>query len=199
MQLELIIQALRARVASLGPRVAGAAQFKLLQENAQLQVPCAYVIPLDDTPGEQFSENTYRQDITDSFAVIVAVANTADEKGQGGANAIHVMRAALWGALLGWCPTDEYEPIQYEGSQLLQLDRARMWFQFEFSAITQLDVNDTWQGYDLGQLPPFEGATLKVDALDPMRDPNVALDDPDGPDGRIESGATVPKTGDFPQ
>ena len=195
MELEPIIEALRGRVAYFSNRIAGAAQFKLLPETAQLQVPCAYVITLDDTPGEQLSSNALRQDITDSFAVIVVLSNTADEKGQGSAKSVHQVRSLLWSALLGWSPTADYDGITYEGGQLLQLDRARMWYQFEFSAVTQIADSHGWQGPALDALPHYDGGTINVDVVDPMADPNVSYP---GPDGRIEAGAVYPKTGNLP-
>lgn len=191
---ETIIEALRQRVSFFGNRVAGAAQFKLLPETAALTVPFAFVIPLDDNPGEPQSQNAIRQDITDGFAVVVALSNLADEKGQGSANSVRQVRRLLWSALLGWEPGEEYEAIQYEGGQILQLDRARIWYQFEFSALTQIDDDDGWNGPSDAALPHFDGATIKVDALNPLRDPNVAGE---GPDGRIEAGFTLPKSGNL--
>lgn len=191
---ETIIDALRQRVPYFTGRVAGAAQFKLLPETAAMQVPCAFVIPLDDNPGEPQSQNAIRQDITDGFAIVVALSNQADEKGQGSVNSVRQVRRLLWSALLGWEPGEEYEAIQYEGGQILQLDRARIWYQFEFSALTQLGDEDGWQGPANAALPHFDGATIKVDALDPLRDSNVAGE---GPDGRIESGFTLPKSGNL--
>jgi hypothetical protein len=195
MELEPIIEALRTRVPYFSNRIAGAAQFKQLQENAQLQVPFAFVIPADDTPGEQLSSNALRQNITDSFAVIVVLSNTADEKGQGSAKSVHQVRSLLWSALLGWSPTEDYDGIIYEGGQLLQLDRARMWYQFEFSAVTQIDDSYGWQGPALDALPHYDGGTINVDVIAPMADPNVSYP---GPDGRIEAGAVYPKTGNLP-
>ena len=196
MQLELIIAALRARtVATFASRIAGAAQFKTLPETAQLVVPCAYVIPMDDTPGESRSANVVRQPLTDSFSVVVAVSNVPDEKGQGGAASIHSIRAALWAALLGWQPTEDYEGVVYEGGSLLSLDRARLWYQFDFSADTEISPTDGYQQTALDSLPPFEGGTIRVDAIDPS-DPNIVQTP--APDGRNESGATFPQTGNFP-
>lgn len=195
MELEPIIEALRLRVPYFSNRIGGAAQFKVLPETAGLTVPCAYVIPLDDNPGEQQASNTLRQDITDSFAVIVCLSNVADEKGQGSAKSVHQVRKLLWAALLGWPPSDEYDPIEYEGSQLLALDRARLWYQFEFSAVTQIDDSDSWQGVNLATLPHYDGGTINVDVIDPIADPNASYP---GPDDRIEAGAVYPKTGNLP-
>lgn len=196
MQLEPIIAALRARCPTLGPRIAGAAQYKPLAEAQALPVPCAFVIPLDDSPQESRAMNSVRQTLADSFAVVVYVDNTADEKGQGGAHSIHLLRAELWAALLGWRPDLTYNGITYEGGSLLALDRARLAYQFEFGALMEIGPTDGWQETELAALPHFDGGVLKIDAIDPA-DPNKATP-PSGQDGRIEAGATLPKTGNLP-
>lgn len=195
MQLETVIAALRARCLSFAGKVAGAGQFKLLPEAAALAVPCAFVIPLDDTPGDSLAMNSVRQELKDSFAVIVAVSNVDDERGQGAAHSVNALRAELWSALLGWRPDLRYDGITYEGGQLLSLDRARLWWQYEFGARMEIDPSDGWQDTELAGLGPFEGVTVKLDAIDPS-DPNrVATPHPDG---RFESGITIPKAGAFP-
>lgn len=188
MQLETVIAALRARCPTFTNKIAGAAEFKTLQESTSLQVPCAFVIPLDDAPDASASANSVRQVLADSFAVICAVSNTVDEKGQGGAVAIHGLRAELWAALLGWRPSDRYNGITYEGGNLLALDRARLWYQFEFSAVMEIEPSDGWQEIELAALPHFEGATIRIDGIDPMADPNLQYP---GPDGRIEHEARI--------
>lgn len=194
MELEPVIAALRARLPYFSSRIGGAAQFKVLEQSAQLQVPCAYVVPTDDTPGENLSNVTIRQDITDGFAVIVVIPNTPDEKGQASTHSVHQVRKLLWAALLGWEPGPEYDPILYEGGQLLQIDRARLWYQFEFSAVMQIDVTDTWQATALAALPPYDGGTVQIDAIDPS-DPNLVPTP--HPDGRSEGGFVYPKTGNL--
>jgi hypothetical protein len=194
MQLEPIISALRTRCPSFANRIAGAAQFKLLPENAALAVPCAFVIPLDDSPQESRAQNSVRQALTDSFAVILAVSNVTDEKGQNGAQSIHLLRAEVWAALLGWRPDLRYDGINYEGGHLLSLDRARLWYQFEFGALMEIEPNDAWQAMELADLPHFDGGTINIDAIDPIADPNLHYP---GPDGRIEVRVVVPKSGNL--
>lgn len=195
MQLEPIIAALRTRCPTFGNRIAGAAQFKLLPENASLAVPCAFVIPLDDSPQESRAQNSVRQALTDSFALIVAVSNVADEKGQGSAQSIHSLRTQVWAALLGWRPDLRYDGITYEGGHLLALDRARLWYQFEFGALMEIEPSDAWQETELADLPHFDGGAISIDAIDPMADPNVRYP---GPDGRIEVMLNLPKSGSLP-
>ncbi len=195
MQLELIIAALKQRCAgTFDTRIAGAAEFKLLLEKQALPVPCAFVIPLDDNPQENIAMNGVRQQLHDSFAVIVAINNTGDERGQAAVHSVDSIRTVLWGALLNWQPTDLYDGITYQGGQLLSLDRARLWYQFEFAAPMEIGTEDGWQG-DLIGLPHFDGGTVRADTVDPT-DLNVVQTS--APDGRIDAGFVFPKTGNLP-
>lgn len=195
MQLETVVAALRTRCPSFFQRIAGAAEFKMLPESASLAVPCAFVIPIDDNPGDAMSQNDVRQALTDSFAVVIAVNNKPDERGQSASNDVHNLRAELWHALLGWRPSLDYNGITYEGGTLLQVDRARLWYQFEFGADMEIGPEDGYQATELAGLAAFEGATIKVDEIDPAADPNLHYP---GPDGRIETQFSVPQTGTLP-
>jgi hypothetical protein len=183
MKLELVIAQLRTYSPTFAGRVLGATQFELLPEKQALAVPCAYVMPLEDSPGPTLAQNAVRQDLTDSFAVVVALSNQVDERGQASAINVHGMRKELWKALLGWRPEDEYNGIVYEGGSLMQLDRARMWYRFEFGAAMQIGPEDGWEEGYLESLPKFNTLHTKVDVIDPIADKNLHYP---GPDGRIE-------------
>lgn len=192
MKLEPIIQALRLRCPSFVGRVAGAAEWRGLPEKAALPVPAAFVVPLDDNPDDNRSKTGYQQVVRETVAVIVALSNESDERGQGATVEMHDIRAELWRALLGWEPAEDYDGLQYEGGQLLAMDRARIWFQFEFSAEMEIGGTDlgnpeTWQAQELAALPALEEVKFTLDAIDP-RDPNVPGT---GPDGRPEAEALV--------
>lgn len=183
MNIDLIIAALRQRCPSFAGRVAGAAQFQLLPEKTNLPVPAAYVIPLDDNPEANRSATGYRQSVSDSFAVIVALSNTADERGQAAAGSVHAIRRELFKALLGWQVSDDYDGIEYDGGNLLSLDRARLWYQFEFSAAFEIgsdDVTDpdTWQAIDLAALPAL--TEIHLDDVANPADIDAANPTPDG-------------------
>lgn len=162
MDIALIIAALKVRCASFGGRVAGAAEYKRLPETANLDMPAAYVIPADDQADDPMSTNGYRQPVTDSIFVVVVLANTADERGQGSITSVRAIRAELWAALLGWEPDADHGRIEYEGGQLLDLDRARLYYQFEFAAETEITEADTWQGDSNAALPAFTDLGLTV-------------------------------------
>ena len=95
----------------------------------------------------------------------------------------------IWRALIGWSPTPEYTPIEYEGGDLLSINRNRVIYRFGFSAAFQLgrnaasDTAETWHELELDGLPGFTGATFNMDCIDPA-DPNLHRP---GPDGRIEA------------
>lgn len=194
MQLEIIIQALRERCPSFSSRIGGAAEFKMLEESTAFPVPSAFVIPLDDDPKETRALNSVRQEITDSFAVVVAVSNTSDERGQAASGAVKTLRAELWAALLGWRPDLTYNGIVYEGGTLLRMNRARLWYQFEFGAETEIGPEDGWQETELAGLPHFDAATFRADFIDPA-DPNLKSP---GPDGRVEIQFASPRQGVLP-
>lgn len=186
MKLNLIIDQLRtlcpafAAVAPARARVAGAADFKMVPETVALEVPCAFVIPLEDSPEPPQALNAVRQQMVESFAVVVALDNTADERGQASATTLHDLRAQLWKALLGWKPEADYDGIRYEGGSLLQLDRKRMWYRFEFGAPMEIGPSDGWEEGFIAALPKLNEVRVKVDVIEPIAKPAP------GPDGRIE-------------
>lgn len=192
MKLSPIIKRLRERCPAFAQRVAGAAEFKSLPETSNLNTPAAYVLLLDDEATRVEAMNGYEQSVRDGFAVIVVVSNRADERGQGAADELDDHRKALWKALLGWAPDDEHGWIEYEGGEVIHMDRARLYYQFEFAADLDITAEMTGQGADLEAAPEFSGVTFGIDCIDPA-DPNLRTP---GPDGRTEAelSFTLPTT-----
>jgi hypothetical protein len=193
--INLIIAQLKARCPTFGNRVAGAAQFAAVPEATALAVPCAFVIPLGDNPEPSISQNQTRQDLQEVFEVVVVLDNKPDERGQASGTSVHGIRAELWRALLGWKPEERYEGIEYEGGDVLSIDRARLFWRFEFSSLMCIGPEDGYQDIALAALPHFDGVNLNVDMIAPAADPS--LQSP-GPDGRIEHSASAPRTGELP-
>ncbi|PIP02747.1 MAG: hypothetical protein COX55_03505 [Zetaproteobacteria bacterium CG23_combo_of_CG06-09_8_20_14_all_54_7] len=163
MDINSVIAAIKERCASFDGNVAGAAEYKRLPETANLDMPAAYVIPMDDEVGEQASNNGYRQPLTDAIAVVVVLSNAVDERGQGSITSVRAIRSELWKGLLGWEPDTDHGPISYEGGNLIDLDRARLYYQFEFSAETEIAEEDTWRATRNAALPPLTTTRLTVD------------------------------------
>ncbi len=183
MNLSTIITQLRTYCPTFVNKIAGAAEFQVIPDGSALALPCAYVLPLDDSPGPQRSANGYRQELRDGFAVVVRVANKGDERGQAAMTTVYTLRAEIFKALLAWQPSTAYGAIEYDGGNLLQMNRAVLDYQLEFSAVMELDETDTWLEPRDAALDAYIGSTIQVDAIDPFADPN--LQQP-GPDGRIE-------------
>ncbi|MDB2704912.1 hypothetical protein N9Y67_00055 [Pseudomonadota bacterium] len=164
MKLELIINEIKSHCPTFENRVSGAAEYADLHNHSRLKVPAAYIIPLDDEAGPIRSKNSYTQSIVEGFAVVLVVSNATDERGQAAMNAIDDLRLELWRALLGWKGVGEcYERIEYNGGNLLNIDRARLDYQLEFSAALEIDSSMTRQGLDLDALPAFESMTINID------------------------------------
>lgn len=183
MELRKIIQALRERVPAFGERVSGAAEFRPLPEVGKLSLPCAYVIPLHDETGEQKSQTDYWQECTDGFSVVVALDNRAGELGlESVDDAVHIVRRWLWRALLGWSPAEYYTfGIEYRGGVLLDMNRAILYYKFDFQATFEIGPEDTWHQQELDSLPWLETVHIDVDLIDPGA----------GPDGHPEFQADI--------
>ncbi|EEZ9256384.1 TPA: phage tail terminator protein [Escherichia coli] len=177
MKLTPVIAALRARCPCFENRVAGAAQFKNLPEVGKLRLPAAYVVPGDDSPGENKSQTDYWQELKEAFSVVVILSNGRDERGQFASyDVVDDVRQMLFKALLGWNPEACGNPITYDGGTLLDLNRHELIYQFDFSVISELTEDDTRQQDDLNSLDELQTLAIDVDYLEPGN----------GPDGDIE-------------
>ena len=132
--LPVINQIKLTAAATFGTRVAGAVQFAAAVEQADLPVPHAFVIWLGDAPSEDQSGDTVVQMVADEIAVVVAVDNTADPRGQAAYEQLEDIKAVLLAGLLGWRPTADHGQMAYLGSLHLGMDRARLWHQYGFKA-----------------------------------------------------------------
>ncbi|EFC4607182.1 DUF2313 domain-containing protein [Escherichia coli] len=171
MKLTPVIAALRARCPYFENRVAGAAQFKNLPEVGKLRLPAAYVVPGDDSPGENKSQTDYWQELKEGFSVVVILSNGRDERGQFASyDVVDDVRQMLFKALLGWNPEACGNPITYDGGTLLDLNRHELIYQFDFSVISELTEDDTRQQDDLNSLDELRTLAIDVDYLDPGTD-----------------------------
>ncbi|HSR78757.1 MAG TPA: hypothetical protein VLN57_19435 [Xanthobacteraceae bacterium] len=142
---------MRAYCPPLARRVAGAADFRLgLQNyNANLALPAGFVIPLDqDSDGPQNMVGIW-QVVRKTIGIIVEFDATPDRRGQVPAMSYDAMEAALFHALLNWLPIECRSPngqgYSFVGGRFLDLDRARLFYQWEFGLAYQLDDTDGWQ------------------------------------------------------
>ncbi|QBH21315.1 hypothetical protein EYC51_03430 [Alcaligenes faecalis] len=150
------------------------------------------MMPADDEARAPIAQNLAVQEVIDRFTVVLMMATASNERGDATADALHDLRAEVWRALLGWRPGDEYEPIEYEGGEIIDMNRAVTYYGMTFSAELTVGYSNglpsdaipqTWQEYELAQLPPLKRLNISVDVIDPIADPNLQKP---GPDGRVE-------------
>lgn len=141
--------ALRIRAAntSFGDRVYGSAELSVAKSEAELTYPIepeAFIVQV----GEAASENDctfINQMLEERFAIIIAIDNTVDTLGDNAHNNLDALRRELWKALLGWTPPDMTEPISYAGGSFNDMDRSRLYYQFDFSVKTRIGPEDGYQ------------------------------------------------------
>ena len=146
-------------------RVAGAADFRLgLQNyNANMALPAAYVVPLDQEAEHNANLVGYWQIVHKTIAVVVELDATADRRGQDPTRSYDAIEAAIFSALLDWAPVDCRVPnmqgFQFSGGRFLDLDRARLFYQWEFLLPYQLTEEDGWHDPE----PPIDLVGIEVD------------------------------------
>lgn len=173
MKLSHIVHTLRHFSPSFEGRVGGAAEFSAIKDTAFLKLPAAYVVPLDDRAEDNKSQTDYWQNVTEGFGVIV-VLKPLDERGQHEAyDIVENIKTELWRALLGYEPSPVHYPIQYDGGDLLDLDRGRIFYQFNFSSVREVGFDDTRQYFDLNAIdnpipdPDWQPDPNKPDITEP--------------------------------
>lgn len=168
MKLSHIVHTLRHFSPSFEGRVGGAAEFSAIKDTAFLKLPAAYVVPLDDRAEDNQSQTDYWQNVTEGFGVIVAL-KPLDERGQHEAyDIVENIKTELWRALLGYEPSPAHYPIQYDGGDLLDLDRGRIFYQFNFSAVREVGFDDTRQYFDLNAIDnPIPDPDWQTDPSNP--------------------------------
>jgi hypothetical protein len=136
MRPSLIIPRIRAQCPIFANRVAGSATYRQVSLQDDFPVPHAFVLPLGDNADGEVMLSGLDQELTTRFAVVVAVANTSDERGQEAAETIYTCRAQLLAALVGWTPAAGFGAVLYRGMpDDPDVNRARAWAQFDFEAL----------------------------------------------------------------
>jgi hypothetical protein len=167
------IEQLRAYCPFFGGRVAGAADFirGLQNYNATMPLPAAYVIPLDqESTGNKLMVGL-EQIISKVIGVVVEL-DAADRRGQVPAMQCDEIEAALFAAILNWAPVECRVPGKsgyvFSAGRFLDLDRARLFYRWEFLLEYQISDEDGWHPpasdaedllgieLDIYKAPPFE-------------------------------------------
>ena len=169
MKLLPIINRIKAECPSFNSRVAAFADLSIVNEG-RFPTPAAFVVPQSDQANENTSMNGYRQNLKESFVVIVSL-DPQSREGTASVEAMHDIRAELWRALLTWQPSEGHGGIEYEGGELLDFNAAQFFYQYEFSAETQIIESDTARPAEEAALSDFTTAHVDMkpnDAKDPV-------------------------------
>jgi len=171
--LDLVITQLRAYCPAL-LAVAGVADFDTGMKTVvaisdpgtgALIYPVAVVMPLDDEADPNDTLAGLSQVVTETIGVIVEFDASADRRGQGGVSQVETMKYALFRALLNWQVdgTRAARGLYYGGGELLEFDRARLFWQFRFSHDATITEADGFQNYG----PPLASILSTVPVADP--------------------------------
>lgn len=192
MKISDVVAHLRTYCPTLEGRVAAALAFEAGNGQVKLTTPAAVVFPAGDDADASSAQNVSIQAIEDRFAVVLVLATADPRRGEETADAVHLLRAEIWRALIGWVPGAGYEPIEYLNGEVTEMNRGLTYYTLYFAS--ELTVGhaqgvgpgrepETWQEYELAGLPPMESMGVAVDVIDPIADPNLQKP---GPDGRVE-------------
>jgi hypothetical protein len=165
MKLESIIEDLRAYCPTLEKRVFGVAEYAVVDETASADLPCAFVLPLQETTEEPQTFTRYRQSVKFEFAVVLMMGNAADEQGLPAWDLAVELKKEVFQALLG--KEIDRDPIQYEGLSIVDLSRARLIVQLEFSIEFDITDEETRHGLDIAALGPLKTVMTDVDLSRP--------------------------------
>ena len=166
MKLGPIIAELRSWARSFESRIYGAAEFAIIDSTTDLKMPCAFVLPLGESVTVSDVNNSmYQQSIEQSFGVAVYVSTANDEQGVIAFDRIEELKAEVLAAIAGWAPDEMSEWITYEGSSVLDLNRARLCVQFEFTVAYPIEDHQTRHWRDLEGLGPLTGTDVDVDLM----------------------------------
>jgi hypothetical protein len=121
------------KTSSLIKSVGGAADLASAEVDFK-KAPAAYVIPLADDAGENMLLNTnIEQEIKVSFAIVLAVTNKRDPRGEAALVDLKAAREEIFAKIYGWVPANEYTPVTYQGGKLMKLENTFLWWQERFA------------------------------------------------------------------
>lgn len=164
MKLSTIILALRAGETYFNQNIGGAIDLARVEENT-LTAEVAFVVPLGEDALANDGDVSVNQVIRERFAVVCIIKNDSSSKEKAGLlayDSLDNVRADLLRVLvnldLGYDST-----IEYQGGKLLDVNRAWLWWQYEFifnsrisadgAGIATVEYRDVDEREDPLQLP----------------------------------------------
>ena len=154
MKLGYVALQLRLAETRFENRIGGSAALALAQDST-LTDEMMFVIPLAENASSNEYDNMINQIVTERFGVIVALKMDEDITDKTGIKAfdkLHDVRTEIFKALLGWQMPDAESICSYSGGQLLDFNRAWLWYQFEFTVGTRIQAEVELDWTDTGVL-----------------------------------------------
>lgn len=133
MNLSLWIERLKTEVPAL-LIVAGAAEYAALRKSNMVprKMPAAYVVPASEVGGPNQLINAFSQNVEESVAVIYALRNLTDPRGEAAQSDMETVREPGFTALLGWQPTAGHDIAEFVRGDLLDFTDQVLWWQDQF-------------------------------------------------------------------
>lgn len=126
-----IVAQLKTEVTAL-KLVGGAADLSAATDSV-IQKPAAFVLANSErASGSTTGTMAVNQQNTVRFAVLIAVQNLRDKRGEKAQADLLSLREEIITALHGWQPDADFDPIEYGSGKLLQLSDQVLWWQDEF-------------------------------------------------------------------
>ena len=181
------IASLRANAPIFNGRIAGAAEFYrgLRDYNTSMSMAAAYVLPLGQDAEPNRTYGGLMQIVHKSIGIAVQLDAQRDRRGQDPVMDFEIIETQIMASCLnlyiGECRMTQ--GAYFTGARYLDLDRARLWYQWEFGI--------DWQLTDLDgvQPPSIPLETIEVDIFGPHGPPAV---------GTPPAAVVVIPTGDAP-
>jgi hypothetical protein len=147
-----------------------------------MPLPAAYVVPLDQESDGNRNMTGLFQLVRKTVGVVVELNAQPDRRGQDPAMTYDAIEAAIFSSILNWAPVECRIPnaqgYWFTDGRFLDLDRARLFYQWEFSINYQLTEEDGWHS-------PDPAIDLTGVELDIYTAPPFDMPPPDGRDPAI--------------
>lgn len=129
------IDRLKSQVGDFQGRVYGAADYASAKSLGGQRVPAAYIVPVRDSAERNLlSEGQVMQRAMLRIAVVLAVRNVADGRGDAGNAELRLLRDQVLNALVGWKPADLTQEIEFDGGAVDQFRQQTLWWADVFRA-----------------------------------------------------------------
>ena len=143
MQVDLVIDRLKAMVPALDGRVRGAGDFAaVLSSGSQPQAPLFAHVLYAGVVGigaPAVATGAYRQEIAEGINVMLTIRSN-DRDGQKALDDVQTLTKSILDALCGWAPGEEIGVFKLVRSGLVQFDKGVMRWQIDLTITDQLRI-----------------------------------------------------------